>query len=376
MKIKVAYVIVNCKITGPMNQTLNIIKNLDRNIFTPVIITLFPEEKDNSMLDEYKKHCNEQYCLGMNKYSSVLVGKSRLTKILSQINPDIIHGLGMPPYRLSLGYKNAKHLVTLRNYCFEDYPSYYGKPIGIPLSYLDMFLIKKLSSKGEVFVTCSKSLTEIYEKKQNVSFPFIRNGVDTSRFIKSSNELKQKMRFKLGLPDDKHIFIYTGPMIDRKDQEFAIKGVLNCENSKNIYFVLCGDGTNYEELKRKYYNNSNILFTGKVSNVGEYLLASDLYISTSKSEGMPNSVLEAMAVGIPVILSDIPQHKEIFGINGDIGKLYKLEDLANLERVIDNIMSLNFQSMGEQGYKTVIENLTDKVMSKKYQNLYMDILSN
>lgn len=373
MKIKIVYLIVNCKITGPMNQTLNIIKNLDQNNFTPILITLFPEEKDNSMLDKYKIYCNEQYCLNLNKFSSILFGKSKVTKILKQICPDIVHGLGMPPYRLSLNYKNTNHLVTLRNYCFDDYPSYYGKIIGIPLAYLDMFLIKKMSNKGNKIVTCSKSLTDIYEKRHGITFSFIRNGVDTSLFTRTNNELKKKMRIKLGLPNNKYIFIYTGPLNERKDQEFAIKGVLNCENKENIFLVLCGDGINYENLKKKYNQNQNILFTGKVNNVNEYLLASDIYISTSKSEGMPNSVLEAMASGIPVLLSDIPQHRELFGINKNIGKLYQLSNLDNLKNVIDDIIDLSLESMGNQGYITIFENLTDKVMSKQYQNLYINI---
>ncbi len=97
---------------------------------------------------------------------------------------------------------------------------------------------------------------------------------------------------------------------------------------------ILGDGINRDNLMKKYCNASNVIFTGSVSNVEEYLAASDVYISTSKSEGLPNGVLEAMAVGLPVLLSDIPQHKEIFEVDENIGVLYKL---GNLTSLIDSI---------------------------------------
>lgn len=50
----------------------------------------------------------------------------------------------MPPYRMTLGYKDAVHFVTLRNYCYEDYPDYYGKFMGTVMAFLDINLIKSV----------------------------------------------------------------------------------------------------------------------------------------------------------------------------------------------------------------------------------------
>lgn len=134
-----------------MNQTLNIIKNLDSNKYDVSFITLFEEEENNSMIDDYLKVCSTNYCLKLNKLSSILYGKITLKKILNIIKPDIIHALGMPPYRLSLYYKNSKHLVTLRNYAYDDYPTYYNRIIGPILAFMDINLIKRQIKKRKNF---------------------------------------------------------------------------------------------------------------------------------------------------------------------------------------------------------------------------------
>lgn len=373
-KYKIVYVITNCKNSGPMNQTLNIIKNLDRNTYEPIIVTLFLEDLGNSVIQRFMDEVAEIHCLKLSKIQSILSGKKKLKALLEEIKPDLIQGLGMPPYTMSLAYKNAVHLVTLRNYCYEDYPDKYGKTLGRILAIKDMHLIKKQVRNGESFVTCSKSLSNIYKEKEKLHIEFIQNGVDVEKYKTVEETEKQKMREKLNLPKDKIIAIYTGQIIDRKDQQSAIEGIINSGN-KEIVLLLLGDGKNKENLEQRYKNYSNIIFKGNVNNVVEYLQASDFYISTSKSEGMPNGVLEAMACGLPVLLSDIPQHKEILETNSNIGQMYKLNDLESLKNSIKEIVNKDLKEIGKESYSCVINNFTSDVMSKKYQKLYHELIN-
>ena len=373
-KYKIAYIITNCKNTGPMNQTLNIIKNLDRTQFEPIIITLFLEDLGNSVIQKFLDEVPEVYCLKMNKLQSIFKGKKRLKQLLKSVKPDFIHALGMPPYTMSLSYKNAIHLVTLRNYCYEDYPDKYGKFVGKILAMKDMHLIKKQIKNGEKFVTCSKSLSSIYKEKEKLDIQFIQNGVDVNNYKLTDKSTKQELREKLNLPKDKIIAIYTGQIIDRKDQQSAIDGVIGTKRD-DLILLLLGDGTNKEKLQKKYEENKNIIFTGSVTNVAEYLQASDLYISTSKSEGMPNGVLEAMACGLPLVLSDILQHKEILDTNNNIGREYKIGNIESLIKSIEDVLNMNLSKAGEESYKSVMENFTSTIMSSKYQKLYKELLN-
>lgn len=373
-KYKIVYLITNCKNSGPMNQTLNIIKNLDRELFEPIVVTLFQEDLGNSVVQRYLDVIPEFHCLNMSKVDSIIEGKKKLAEFLKGIKPDLIQGLGMPPYTMSLGYKDAVHLVTLRNYCYQDYPDKYGKKLGTALAHKDMALIANQVKKGETFITCSESLSKIYKEKHGLEFGFISNGVDIGQYQYADASRKREMKESLGLPLDKIIVAYSGQFIDRKDQGFAIEGILSSKSARQIYMVLMGVGPNLNKLKETYSDDSRLLFTGNINNVSDYLQASDVYVSASKSEGMSNGVLEAMATGLPVLLSDIPQHLEVLEINNQYGVCYHLGDRVDFIRKFDDLMKKDLVNMGVEACKTANEELSASIMSRRYQDLYRELI--
>ena len=147
------------------------------------------------------------------------------------------------------------------------------------------------------------------------------------------------------------------------------------KNVKKVFLLLAGDGPELSRLKELYKTYTNLIFLGSVNNVEDYLCISDTYISSSKSEGLPNGVLEAMACGLPVLLSNILQHMEILEDSLEVGYSFSntnIDDLKNKMNLIINNKSLD----------TFIKNavllsnnvFSDKVMSKKYQELYKSII--
>lgn len=373
-KIRIAFVETNCKKNGPIKQTFNIIRYMDRSVFDPSLITIWPEDAENSMLEDYKRLGIPVLSANISKKKSVFLGKHAIGRILEQLKPDIVQGVGMPPYRMTLGYKEAIHFVTLRNYCYEDYPDYYGRIPGTLMAFLDIYLIKTRMAAGNPFVTCSKSLTKLYKSRQNMTIPYIQNGVDVSQYTKRMQDEIPDIRKKLRLPMNKAIFVYSGGFIDRKNQREAITAFLNMEKKDSAVLLLLGDGKDFELLKNEYGKHEEILFRGKVSNVNEYLQASDVYLATSKSEGLPNGVLEAMSCGLPVLLSDIPQHMEVLETDLKCGHSYTLGNTKQLTELMDQMISENLLEMGERSYKAVMDNFTAEGMSNRYQNMYLSLV--
>ena len=94
-------------------------------------------------------------------------------------------------------------------------------------------------------------------------------------------------------------------------------------NNSNLQFIWCGDGELRAEL-----TSPNIKCTGWMERkeLEIYLANADIYLSTSLWEGMPLSVLEAMSIGLPVVLSDCVGNRDLVENNGFYIKIKNVYD--------------------------------------------------
>lgn len=105
----------------------------------------------------------------------------------------------------------------------------------------------------------------------------------------------------------KDTFVLSSRLIKRKNIDLALDNLLNLKN-KNIHIFILGDGPELKRLINKYrMHKSKITFLGflKNSDVYEYYAKAEFFINLSKSEGMSNSLIEAMSFGCKCIITDI-----------------------------------------------------------------------
>lgn len=369
-KLRILYVMTSCRRCGPTQQTLNIIKNLDHDSFDPYLITLYDEETDGRLY-EYLPYVREHYLVKTGKLSILRHTDTNLQRIIAEIKPDVVHTVGLFPDYAIPAKRDYKQVTTIRNYVYDDYPKKYGRAEGWLLAKLHLKALKSADKP----VCCSESLSKIYKEKLGMSFDFIRNGVDVDHYTAATVEEKQKTREKMSLPADAFIFIYTGQFIERKNIPFLLENCVKAFGDEpHAYFLLLGGGPELEPLKEKYKGYKRIDFRGNVSNVNEYLKACDVYVSTSKSEGLPNGVLEAMATGVPVVLSDIDQHKEIYEVDDGIGYLYKQGDGADLIEKLKLMYGEKATQAGQVAYDVAHKSFSAPKMSQQYQAVYKEIV--
>lgn len=366
-KINIAFLITACKKSGPIEQMLSIFTYMDRDIFNPILVTLYDEPTDGtSQLQRYLDIGVYHVQVPLDKKDILLGNTKELKKKLDELNVDIVHALGVfPDFALSR-MKYPGHVTTLRNYVYEDYPVKFGKIIGTIMAKMHLYAMKQTNQTW----TCSASLAKKYKQELNLEFPYIQNGVNVSNFTRPISEQKEEMRKKLDLPINKRIYVYAGQFVARKDQKFLLELFTEEKALKDYVLLLLGDGADFFVLNEKYGKMNNIIMPGSVNNVNEYLQASDVYIASSKSEGLPNGVLEAMAVGLPVILSDIEQHKEVYEANHKIGVLYQI---GNKKDCLCKILALDENKQiicSDEAYKCAHEQFSAERMSKQYQNEY------
>lgn len=365
--IRIAYIVSTLRRCGPVNQLKNIIKNLDRSKFYPIVITLSPEP-DESLKEEFIELDVEWIRLNLSRIKGIFNNGKIIKKILEEKEIDIVHTQGIRADVLSAKYlKSYFQVSTLRNYPYHDYVMKFGKIKGYLMSVNHIRATKKIPNS----IGCSKSTVELYNKNHNLNIDYIQNGVDIIKFKRCFSKNEIKIRY--GLPLDKKIYITVGSLIERKDPLTIIEAfnMLNVNEEKIL--VILGDGTLRKECEKLINNNDKIILIGEVKDVNNYLQAADYFISASKSEGLPNTVLEAMACGLPVILSDIPSHNEILDFDRKSGVIFSIGNPKELYLAMLNIEKMDYDILSKRAEELINENLSDLVMSKKYQKFYSKI---
>jgi glycosyltransferase involved in cell wall biosynthesis len=141
------------------------------------------------------------------------------------------------------------------------------------------------------------------------------NGVDVARFTPTPRD---EARSDLGLDASGKFIVSVGGFLPFKGQDDLIRTFARVHESiPETKLILLGDGPTAKELKRVARDldvREDVLFEGWVpfEKIPLYLSASDLFVHTSTSEGFPNVVLEAMASGLPVVMSNVVGLNSVF----------------------------------------------------------------
>jgi len=151
-----------------------------------------------------------------------------------------------------------------------------------------------------------------YSKKKDSRFEIILNGLETNLYLKQYNVVNIKQ--KIGIPEDSFIIGHTGRFNEAKNHKTILTVAEKlCNKHDDIYFVLCGRDTDSEELtsliSKKGLKN-RIIQLGYRADIPKILKSFDLFYFPSITEGQPNSLIEAMVSGIPVVASDIEPVKD------------------------------------------------------------------
>lgn len=192
----------------------------------------------------------------------------------------------------------------------------------------------------------------------------IPNGIDVSRFSPVSPEAKTELRRKLGLPEGK-LFAYTGKLNRGKGLEFLVRVWKDWgTRHPDCKLLLIGSGAMQflsceQELREFVERNAmqdKVIFAGSVSNVQEYLQASDFFVFPSESEALPLALLEALATGLPALASDIPGCRAVM-TNGREGRLAPPNDEAAWVAGLDTLAGNPALAAGwaKAGRETVVK---------------------
>jgi len=348
------YVVSNLRRSGPTNQLLNVIKHLDRQQYEVVVLTLSPEGEDSRLLD-FEEFGVKVVSLNLSRIRGLFFSKYHLKKRITLLNPDIIHSQGIRPDSLLARLRGRfSWVLTSHNYPAVDYPLKYGRLLGGIMAVIHFFVMRKCPN----VVSCSRTIATQIDPHGISSLP-IQNGTD--ELTLSVLPLKQ-VKELTGT-----VFVTVGSLIERKNVMELVRAFNECEKSSANTLLILGDGPLMEELKLE--SGGNIIYTGNISNVADYLDLADFYVSASVSEGLPMTVIEALCAGLPAILSDIPSHREVYDDCKTAVVLFELgsDELEVKLKTVKEIFGAKASLDAKKVAKTIFSSTR---MSKDYQGLY------
>ena len=231
-----------------------------------------------------------------------------MKKILKEINPDVvIPFVGTVLYVTWLACRSlkTKFVLTVRN-----------NPWVMPETKKQRWLRDYIAKKSDAVMIQNEEQRDYFPQSLKDKLLVINNPL-SEVFIHNQ---------KTGYRDSIHSIVTLGRLEPQKDHDFMIRSFLKAfPDQQDIKLYIYGEGRqkqHIEDLIAQLGLQNRVFLKGRTTEALDVLQQADLFIMTSKYEGMPNALMEAMAVGVPCISSDCRTGPKSLIVHRDNGLLY------------------------------------------------------
>lgn len=357
MKFKII-LYIDVMYRGGAQRVMSILANyFSSKKFDVVLITDFysnDNKKEYVLSKDIKRialQTNNQGNILIKNFTRII----NLRRIIKEENPNIILSfLGRPNIRMllsSIGLK-IKKVVSVRNDPIKEYGNNIFKRIITNL----IFLL----ADGYVFQTSDAK--EYFLKKIQKKSKIILNPVD-DKF------------YDMKLIKNRHNIVTVGRLEPQKNHKLLLDAYSEIvKEYPQEDLIIYGDGSLKQELENyalKKNISKKVHFKGNVENIEDKLNTAKVFILTSDYEGMPNALMEAMAIGVACISTDCPCGGPRTLIeNNSQGFLFPCNDKKKLITAIKKVLDGNFIEIGANAKLRAEEFRTNKIMKEWEEYLF------
>lgn len=294
----------------------------------------------------------------------------RLQRLVAEWQPDVLHSwlFAANAYARLVAGKQPRPKVLVSERCVDTWKS--GWQLRI-----DRWQMKRTTR----LIGNSQSVAEFYQRR---GFPaeriaVIPNGVEI-RNTQSNDQGSGLTEFDI--PAGAKVVGFAGRLAPQKrvkDLVWAMQ--LLRQLTDNVYFLLVGDGPERNRLERLAEHmgcDHLVRFAGRRDDAAKLISLMDVFWLASDFEGMSNSIMEAMAAGVPVIASDIPPNRELV-IDGVTGYLVKVGDSVGFAQFADRLLADRelAHRLGDAGRRRMRDEFTVENMVNAHAELYRDVVA-
>ena len=245
--------------------------------------------------------------------STILMAYKQISALLETNHYNLIHchsPIGGALCRVAANKERTngtKVIYTAHGFHFYD-----GAPVK---NWVLFYPVEKFLSKWtDVLITINKEdykrAVERFNAEKTVYIPGV--GVDVGKFANTQVDIKMK-RMEFGVPENAFLLLSVGELNINKNHQIVLKALARL-NDKTIHYVIAGQGdqkSSLTVLAKQLGIEKQLHLLGYRKDVAELYKAADVYLLPSIREGLNVSAIEAMASGLPCIVSDIRGNRDL-----------------------------------------------------------------
>ncbi|MFC1806933.1 glycosyltransferase [Candidatus Omnitrophota bacterium] len=351
---------------GAERQLYEIATKLDKTKFRPIVFCL--SKNDYPFGQKLRKEGIKVYVIERGFHFNPMRA-IRLANLFKEERVNIVHSF----LHTAAFYSSLACMISPANYHISSVRSLEtGRPG--PLRFFDKWALKR----SDIVTANSKAAAEFARKKFSVAddkIVMVYNGINIDTFSPSETTI----RTELGIGGhDKVITIISKDSQAKNISAFFELADHVSAVASNTYFLLVGRGLG-KEGTTQYVNISNskrIIPLGERFDIPNILNGSDIFVLTSRSESLPNAVMEAMAVAKPVIATKVGGVPELV-VDGETGLLVESGDTENLVKSTMKLLKNEDlrRDMGKKGRGRIKNMFSLDRMIDDLHRLYLDVLS-
>lgn len=299
-KLKVLHFIPAFEFGGIETIVTSLYRGMNKDVFEFDI--LVEGNRKSKLLDDIQKMGGRVYRVEVYKRYNLLSYSRQIKGILLHNNYKIIHAHTVTRVPIlfyvarQCGIKNLilhAHITSFSNKVWERH--------------IKEFICKINTKLATYYAACSVDAAKYYYGKNYGDAKIIHNAIETEKY-KFRIDGRKKIRQLHSMDEDDIVIGFVGRLMPQKNIDFLCDIFLAVSRKeKNARFLIVGDG----QLKSLLYEKMNrfgldkkLVWCGRVENVRDYYSAMDMLIMPSFQEGLPLTVVEAQASGLPALLSD------------------------------------------------------------------------
>ena len=367
--LRIMHVLDRLNLGGTEKGVMKLVRGLEPELFDHYICTL----RGTANLTEWTSGVAVLHAGG--KGAAFQFNVARLVRVMRAVRPVIVHSRNWGAIEAIVAARLARVPVAVHSEHGYELEMSSGRPWRRRLLRHGVY---RIASTVTAVTNDLRDYFAIQAWWKPEAINVLYNGVDGQEFSPQPH-MRAAVRRHLGIPTDALVIGSAGRVVPIKDFTTLLKAAeaLMAE-MLNLHVILVGSGTELSRLQ-EYVATSpqlagRVVFTGMVDRVADMLNAMDVFVLPTLMEGMSNTLLEALAVGLPVVATRVGGNPEVVA-EGECGYLFTPQDLAELVSHLRTLLrdSRLRSDFGRSARERALRHFSLENMLRRYRDLYIDL---